>query len=120
DPGDILQAQDAGRLQITAGGPDLEDDVFKLLFLDQAALGGDGELKALPLSGRRLPDLPGRHLDVLLLDGADDVADTQVARGQLVRVQPDAHAVIALANVGHVTHPLEPRQLIPNLNGGVI
>ena len=66
--------------------------------------GGDG----------RLADLAGRHLDVLLLNGIDDVRGGQVAERHLLRVEPDAHAVVALAEVGDVAHAVEPGQFVAN------
>ena len=69
----------------------------------------------------RLPaDRPGGDLDVLLLDGADDVEGRQAQRGHLFRVEPDAHAVIALAERGHVADAGETEQLVLELDGGVI
>ena len=69
---------------------------------------------------RLLADRSGGDLDVLVLDGVDDVRGRQAARGQLVRVEPEAHAVIALAEHQDVADPLDAQQLVLELDGGEI
>src|ERR1700736_6577462 len=64
--------------------------------------GVHGVLEVLALGDRRLADLPGRHLHVLLAQDADHVAGRQVPRLELIRVQPDAHAVVLLPENRHV------------------
>ena len=44
----------------------------------------------------------------------------QVARRQLLRVEPDPHAVVALAEVGDVADAVEPGQLVLDLDRGVV
>ena len=66
------------------------------------------------------PDLAGGHLKVLLADGRDDVASGHVALGQLVGVEPDPHAVIALAEHGHFADARQPRHLVANVHVGVV
>ncbi len=68
DAGDVAHADQAALVVV------LEDHVGKLLGVDQPAQGGHGVLEFLPLGHRRLPDLAGGHLGVLLLDGQDHVA----------------------------------------------
>ena len=63
----------------------------------QPAEGAQRVLEVLARGDRRLADLPGRHLHVLLAQDPDHVAGRQVPRRQLVRVEPDAHAVVLLA-----------------------
>ena len=68
--------------------------------IGQSAERGHRVLKDLTLRGRRLTDLPGRDLGILLLDGADDVGRADAAHGHLLRIEPDPHAVIALSEEG--------------------
>ena len=79
-----------------------------------------GELEGLARRDRLLADRPGGDLDVLVLDGVDDVRGRQAPRGQLVRVEPEAHAVIALTEHDDVADPLEAEQLVLDLDGGEI
>ena len=80
--------------------PRLDDDVAELLGLVQPAQRGHGVLEVVARGHRRLADLAGGDLHVLLAQRLDDVAGRQVARRQLVRVEPDAHAVVLLAQTG--------------------
>ena len=73
-----------------------------------------------PGSDRRLADLAGGDLQVLLAEGQHDVAGRHVPLRQLVGVEPDPHAVIALAEHGHVADAGQPRQLVADLHVGVI
>ena len=52
---------------------DLDDDVGELLGIDQPAQRVDRQLKLLAGGNRRLADLAGRDLQVLLADGGHDV-----------------------------------------------
>ena len=106
DPADVAEP---GDLPVGAG---LDDDVGELLGIGQPAERVHGVLEVQAGGHRRLADLPGRHLHVLLAQGADHVAGGQVAGGQLLRVEPDPHAVVLLAEEGHVAHALQPRQLV--------
>ena len=98
----------------------LEDDVAELLGVLQPAERVDRVLEHLARRGRRLADLPGGDLGVLLLDGPDRITRRQVPRGQLVRVEPDAHRVVALAEEGDVPHPFEPGEFVTQLDRGVV
>ncbi len=114
DAGHVLQPHEStGRLA-------LEDHLGELFRIGQAAHRADGELEDLPAIDRRLADLPGGHLRVLLLDGGHDVAGRQIARGHPLRVEPEPHAVVALAEIGDVAHALQARQLVFELDRGVV
>ena len=80
----------------------------------------DRQLKLLGLRGRRLADLPRRHLHVLRHDGVDHVDGAQVQRRQLVRIEPGPQAVIALPQVGDARHPRQPAQLVLHENRRII
>ncbi len=100
--GGQLDLGDIPELDKTAVAVGFEDHVGKLFGLAEPAHGADGELEGLSGRGRGLADLPGRHLDVLRFNGPGHIGGGQAAIGQLLRVQPHAHAVIALAKVGDV------------------
>ncbi len=99
----------------------LEHDVGELLRIDQAALGLDLHLAG----GRRLVEgrgagVAGGDLDVVAAQGVDDVVHGQVARGGLVRVDPDPDGVVAGRAHGHVAHPLHAQQRLLDLQGDVV
>ena len=98
----------------------LDDHVAELLRLHQPALRHHGVLEIEPCRRRRLPDLAGRHLDVLLAQHLDHIAGREIARRQLVGIQPDAHAVILLAELQHVADAVHARQRIADLDGGEV
>jgi hypothetical protein len=107
-----------------------QDDALELADLGESAERAQGELErrgcslaraaGLCRGHGRLPDGAGGDLDVLLADGADDVTGRQVPRGQPTRVDPDAHAVVALAEEEDVTHARHARQLVAHLQHGVV
>ena len=105
-----LRAQlDAGHVAEVGDRPaavGLQDDVRELLGVGEPALGDDGVLEVLAARHGRPAELPGRHLDVLLAQGGDDVPGGHVARGELVGIDPDAHAVVLLAQQGDVADAL--------------
>ena len=59
-------------------------------------------------------------MGVLLLDGLDHVVGGEIERGHFFGIEPEPHAVIALADVGDVAHAVEPGAFVFELNGGVI
>ena len=66
-----------------------------------------------PVGDRRLADLAGGDLHVLLLDGRDHVGGGQVARRpSSAGSSQTPHAVVALAEVGDVADAAQPRQLV--------
>ena len=88
-----------------------DDDLRELLGIDQAAQCAQGDLGLLAGQDGGLADLAGGDLEVLFAQGADHVAGGHVADGQLVGIEPDPHAVIALAEHQHVADARQPRQL---------
>ncbi len=113
-PADVPEV---GDFPVRAG---LENDVCELLGLDQAAEGAQGVLEILAVGDRRLTDLSGRHLHVLLAQDQDHVVDRQIPRLQLVRVQPDAHAVVLLAEDAHIADALHSGDGVLDMDRGVI
>ena len=93
-------------------GRGAKNDVRELLRLLQAAERGQGDLRRLAAWGRLLPDLSASHLRVLLADGQDDVVGGEVVDGQPVGVEPNPHAVIALAAEKNVADSLQAEQLV--------
>ena len=91
DPGDVAQPHD---LAVRAG---LHDDLAELLLIGEAALGVDRELEIEAFDARRGADDAGGGLHVLGADFVDDVARRQAVFGHLLRVEPDAHGIIARA-----------------------
>ncbi len=98
----------------------LDHDVGELVGIFQTAKGGDDVLRHLAGWSRRLTDLAGGHLHVLRLHRANHVLRDQVIGRQPLRIEPEPHAVVALAEIGDVAHSRQTRQFVANLNGGVV
>ena len=114
DPGDVAEPDDPA---VDVG---LEDHVGKLLGVTEPAEGAHRVLVDLPCRDRGLADLAGRDLGVLLGDRVGDVGRGQVAEGHLAGVEPDPHAVVALAEVGDVADAREPGDLVAELDRRVV
>ena len=82
----------------------------------QPAQRAQRDLKILVGTRRRRADHAGGHLHVLLANGLHHVAGRQVAHAQLHGVDPDAHAVIALAEQVDVAHAFDARQFVLDLH----
>ena len=100
--------------------PLLDDDVCELLFVEQTSLRADRELKILAGGNGRLADGAGGNLEVLLADGAHDIAGRHVARGGFLRVDPDAHRVVTRSECRHISDTLDARKLVLHLQKGVV
>ncbi len=109
-----------GRLPRRVAARGLDNNVGELLGSGEPAQGVDGQLKLLGPGGRRLADLAGRHLQVLLTDGGDHVRDAQVEGRQFVRVEPGAQAVVALAQQRDGGDAGEAAQLVLDVDGRVV
>ena len=114
DPGHITQAGDPA---VRIG---LDDHLAELLILSQAAEGRHGILKNLAVGSRRLTDLSGGDLGILLFDGMHDVGRCQVAGRHTIGIEPDAHAVVALAHEGNIADTCEAREFVSQLNGRIV
>ena len=80
----------------------------------------DVELEGALLGHRRLVQHAGGDLDVLRAQRRDDLAGGQVARGDLLRVEPDAHRIVARAEDAHVADAVEPREHVAHLQRRVV
>ena len=104
DTADVLHAHERAVLAR------LDDDVLELRTSRQPARRAHAQLIHLVGRRRRVADAAGGDLHVLLAQRADDVAGRQAARRQLVRVEPQPHRELALAeddDVADAGHALE-------------
>ena len=88
-----LDARHIAHAHHRAIGLGANDDVAKLLGIDQAATGLHRECQALAVVAGRLADLADREVLVLLLHRVAHVGGRQPVLGQAVGVQPQAHGV---------------------------
>ena len=76
--------------------------------------------KGVPGGRRRLADLAGGDLDVLLGDGVLHVDRGDAEIGELVGIEPDAHRIAPLAEDLDVADAGQPLQRIDDLQIGVV
>jgi hypothetical protein len=76
--------------------------------------------KGMTAGGRLLADVAGGHLPVLLADGVDHVAGGHAHFGHLLRVEPQPHAVVLLAELHAVADAVHTGDLVLELDGGVV
>ena len=81
----------------------LHDDVAECLRVGETAGHVDGDLEILIPRGGRRPHLTRGDLLVLAVDGIHDVGRRQIARGELVGIEPHAHAVLPCPEDDDVT-----------------
>ena len=98
----------------------LDDQVAELLRGGEPAQGVDRQLERLRPGGRLLAQHPGRGVEVLVADGVGHVEHGHVQRRQLLRVEPDADAVVAHALVVDLRNPVDAEQLVQDVDGGII
>ena len=110
---DVLDLHDAG-------GGVLDDDVVELLRGGEAADDIDGDLEGLLRIGGRLAELAGGNFDVLLAQRADDVGGGELAGGELDRVEPDAHGVLADAEDDDIADALDALEGVLDVDVEVI
>ena len=101
-------------------GAGFDHDLAKFLLGDQPAFDVHRHLKVHRILHRLLPHHPGRHLDVLLANRIHHIAGGQVSGREFVRIEPDAHRVIARTENLHVPGPRYPGQRVLHLQRGVI
>ena len=102
DAGDIADPCDAPVRVI----PD--DDVAELPGVGEPPQCLDVELVGARARGRRLIEDARGDLDILRLESADDLARRQVARRDLVGVEPDAHCIISRPKDAHIADAVKP------------
>ena len=113
-PPDIVNAHHA------AVGAGFDDDVAEGLGVGEAALGLDVELKGAGDRNRRLVDHASGDLHVLAAKRRDHVASGQIADGELLGVEPDAHRVVARAEDGDVADAVDARQHVLHVQRRVV
>ncbi len=111
---DILQADNR------AIGIFANYDLAKFLRRNEPALGGDGVGEFLAFRRRRAADLADGIDIVLRVDGGEDVANGQVQRREVLGLDPKAHRVLAGAENIDVGNPLQLRDLVDQIDVGVI
>ena len=98
----------------------LDDDLTKLLWIGQPSLHCNIELKSLILRSRRLANLSGRHLHVLLANRGEHVFHCEITGLQRIRIHPDAHSIRAATNDLHIADAFNSRQRIFDSQRGEI
>ena len=96
------------------------DDGTEFLRRLQPALGADGVSEFLPARYRLGADRAGRIDGVLRVDRVDDLGNRDVEFGQLVRIDPQAHGVLAGTEDGDAGDALDPGELIVEVDVGVV
>ena len=98
-------------LSLVAG---LHDDLLELFGVRETTLRVDRQIKrnGRALRHRRLADSTGGNLHVLFLDRLDHIAAGHPERRQPLRIEPDAHAVIARAEKRHIAHARNACQVV--------
>ncbi len=98
----------------------LQDDVVELRRLGEPPDRAHADL--VHLGGRRGlgADLAGGDLDVLLLQGGDDIGRGQPARRQPVRIEPETHGVLALAEDLHIGDALDALDRVLDVDVDVV
>ena len=114
---DARHVPEPGQLPVRSG---LDDDLPELLLVDQAATRVHRELVVHSLRHRRRADHAGRDLHVLLPDGAHHVARGEPARGDLLRVEPDPHRIVAATEHLDLAHARDPPDDVLDLEQGVV
>ena len=114
---DACHVAKARQLAARAG---LDDDLLELAFAAESSLGIDRQLEVGALAERSAADRAGRHLQVLFAHRRDHVAGREPARGQLLRVQPHAHRVVAGAEQAHIAGARQAREFVTDLDQRVV
>ena len=113
-PADVPDADLGARLR----PPD--DDVLELLGRDESARRGHRVRELLALRRRGHADPAGRGLEVLLLDGGNDVSRGQPELGQLVGSEPDPHAVVGAAEQIDLRDAGDAEELVAQVDAAVV
>ena len=95
------------------------DDLLELVDRRQTALGRDRNRDVDP-PDRSLAEHAGRRFAVLVLEHRLQVLDRQPQVGQLVGLHPDAHGVVAAADVRHAAHAGHTAQQVEDVEGRIV
>ena len=115
-----LDPRDVAQPRHPPVGIGIDDDIGELPRLDEAAQGLDIQLEVALIGHGRLVQHARSDLDVLGPDRRDHVAGREAPGGDLGRVDPDAHGIVAGPEDDHIADAFEPRQHILDLQGRVI
>src|SRR5262249_45163599 len=106
----ILETDDASILST------FQDNVLKLLWIGEPAQGVECDLRFLVPADRFLANGAGGKRCILFAQGVNDVGSGQLAHRQPIGIDPDAHAVVALAEEEDIADPGNSRNLVANLH----
>ena len=98
----------------------LHDDIAERFGGGEPPLRFDIELEGAGLGHRRLIDDTGGNLHVLTPERDDHVAGGQIAQRKFVRIKPDTHRIVARTEDGDVADPVDTREHVLHMQGGVI
>jgi hypothetical protein len=115
-----FEAADVAQAGHGAVGAALDDDVAEFFFALQAPLRIDRQLHVHAREARRCADHAGRGLHVLAADGSHHVAGREAALRDLLRVEPDAHRVVAAAEDLHLAHAFDARERVLHVQHRVV
>ena len=115
---DATDIADAGDLAVFGS---TNDDVGEFVFGGETALGVDEELEGgAVIAGRRSTENAGSDLNILLANGVDDIGGGEIVRGELIGVEPHAHAEIAGAEDLHVANTGKTVEFVFDLKNGEV
>jgi hypothetical protein len=97
-----------------------QHDGIELLRTDQSPLRLHIDLELLIVGNRTCSDAADRRLNILGLDGLDDIGWRKTEAGQPIRVEPDSHRVIEPAEQEGLPDIWRARQLIDDVDGCVV
>src|SRR5262249_22931346 len=103
-----------------AGAAGLDDYLCEFGRVAEPAGDVEGVLERLAAWRGRRADLTRRHLRALLLQRLDHVLRHQPARLHFVRIEPNAHRILAGAEHDDVAYAGQPSDLVLELDGRVI
>src|SRR5262249_39068692 len=86
----------------------------------QASQGLHRNLERTGLVNRRLIEHAGRYLNVLALQGQHNVICGEAQRLQSIRIEPGAHRIVAAAEHDQRADPINARDGVGDLDGGVV
>ncbi len=98
-----------------AVGRRAQDEILEVFWRRQPSGGVDAHLVGLPAVGRGMADRAGGDLDVLLGQGVDDVLGVQIVVGETLRVDPQAHRVLALAEDDYVADARNALEIVADV-----